>query len=217
MDSRKAQIEGKLKEIFSEATAAASKAEAPLRRSVRNKNSVRSVVGDTVAVGDNNVIVINQAPARPRVVAKVEPGAEHISDVQAAKLHELVGQIVDLEAKIKKRPTTFKAVWTSLNSHCKVPSYRLIPSANYSRAEKYLRMWIGRITSAASAPRKTGAEWRKRQYAYIFTNVKQLALSDKLNKLLTAAYGVESVSNLSDDDLRKVYQSVAAWKRAGRG
>lgn len=216
MDSRKAQIEGKLKQIVSEARAEASKTEASPRR--RNKNSIKSVVGDTVAIGDNNVIVIHHVPPpRPRVVAKVEPGEEHISDAQAAKLHELVGQIVDLEAKLKKNPTTFKTVWASLNSHCKVPSYRLIPLKSYPKAEKYLRTWIGRITSAASAPKKAGPEWRKRQYAYIFTNVKQLGLSDRLSKLLADDYGVSSVSELSDSDLRKVYQRVAGWKRAGKG
>lgn len=215
MDSRKAQIEGKLKEIFSEAKAVVGKADAPTRLT-RNKNTVGSVVGDTVAVGDNNIIHVHQAPARPRVIAKVEPGDEHISDAQAAKLHELVSQIVDLEAKLKKRPTTFKAVWIGLNSHCKVPSYRLIPLRSYPKAEKYLRTWIGRITSAASAPKKAGPDWRKRQYAYIFTNVKQLGLSDRLNAMLAEDFGVASVSDLQDAALRKVYQRVAGWKRAAK-
>ncbi|MGC6358401.1 ORF6C domain-containing protein, partial [Pasteurella multocida] len=64
---------------------------------------------------------------------------KHISEKMARKLHDLVDEIVKLEQQLKQKPKSYQAVWSTLNRHCKVTSYRLIPLEMYEKAELYLR------------------------------------------------------------------------------
>lgn len=98
----------------------------------------------------------------------------------------------------------------------KASSYHLIRAEHYESATKFLRTWIGRLSSAKSAPRKD-PDWRKRKYAYINVNVKQLGAADKLAGLLSEQHQVDSLGKLSDDALAAVYQVVANWKRQAGG
>lgn len=146
--------------------------------------------------------------------AEVKPGDEHISQEQAAKLTELVNEVVDLEAKLKKNPKTHRAVWGSLNAHMGVTRYLLIPFDGFSKAEKYLRQWIGRLTSMASAPVKDGDAWRKRKYAYIKINSKDDP--EALNKYIKRSFKAESLTELSNEQLEQTYRYVAGKKKDGR-
>lgn len=159
--------------------------------------------------------VIHTTKLVKKVIAEVKPGDEHIGDSQARVLMDLVEEIVKEEAKHKKVPKTHRAVWAALNSHCGVTRYRLIAVANFEKAEKYLRQWIGRLNSAASAPKTDNHAWRTRKYAYIKINTKDDP--DKLNRHLTTKYEASTLVDLSDEDLEKVYRTVAGWKRAGAG
>lgn len=155
-----------------------------------------------------------EAPARPRIKVVVQPGPEHISDQQRATLKALVDDIVKAEI-IKRTPKTHATVWSALNKKLRAPSYHLIRAVDYARAETYLRQWIGRLSAAKSAPSKI-QDWRKRKYAYIHTNVKQIDAEPRLRALLVEEYGGDSLTILSDAQLTAVYQRVAGWKRAGR-
>lgn len=148
-----------------------------------------------------------------RTTAEVKPGDEHISENQAAKLTALVQEIVELEAKLKKTPKGFRAVWSALNAHCSVTRYLLIAAEDYDKAEKYLRQWIGRLNSMASAPVADNDTWRKRRYAYIKINTKD----DEawLTAYLRKNFKVESLTEISDDDLDRTYRAVASRKRKG--
>jgi hypothetical protein len=97
----------------------------------------------------------------------------------------------------------------------RTPSYHLIRAEDYTRAETFLRQWIGRLSSMKSAPTKL-PDWRRRKYAYIHANVKQLDAEARLRALLHDGYGVDTLVALDDAQLAAVYQSVAGWKRAGR-
>lgn len=145
--------------------------------------------------------------------AEVKPGDQHISEGQAAKLTALVQEIVELEAKLKKNPKTYRSVWGALNAHCGVTRYLLIAAADYDRAEKYLRQWIGRLNSMASAPVADNDAWRKRRYAYIKINTKddEAWLTAYLRKNFKAV----SLTEISDDNLDRTYRAVAARKRKG--
>jgi transcriptional regulator with XRE-family HTH domain len=146
--------------------------------------------------------------------AEVKPGDEHISEGQAAKLTELVNEIVEIEAKLKKAPKTHRAVWGALNAHMGVTRYRLIPLIGFEKAEKYLRQWIGRLNSMASAPTKDGDAWRKRKYAYIKINSKDDPSS--IDLYIARNFKATSLTELSNDELEQVYRYVAGRKR-GRG
>jgi len=165
-------------------------------------------------VGVLNGDLVYQAPAAPRIKVVVQPGPQHISETQRARLKGLVDDIVKAEA-LRRHPKTHAAVWKALNAKVKTPSYHLIRAEDYARAETFLRQWIGRLSAMKSAPKKL-PDWRKRKYAYIHTSVKQMGAAARLEALLADRYGVESLKNLSDTDLAAAYQVVAGWKRVER-
>lgn len=170
--------------------------------------------GDIVT---NNIVHIHHhqatgqtAVAKPKIV--IQPGPEHIGDTQRAALKALVDDVVKLEAVARRAPKGHASVWGALNKRMKASSYHLIMASDYPRAEKFLREWIGRLSSTKSAVKKD-PEWRKRKYAYIFTNVKMLGRQQALNQLLQERYSAESVKDIADEQLAAVYQVVAGWKR----
>lgn len=155
--------------------------------------------------------VINTARHVTRTIAKVTPGEEHITEKQASDLTALVDTVVETEAKLKKAPKTHRAVWAALNRHCGVTSYRLIPLADFEKAKKYLHQWLGRLNAMPSAPVKDGDSWRKRQYAYIKINSKDFP--EAVEAYLRKNFKAGSLTELSDEDLKRTYQYVASKKR----
>lgn len=159
----------------------------------------------------NGGTVINTARHVTRTIAKVTPGEEHITEKQASDLTALVDTVVETEAKLKKAPKTHRAVWAALNRHCGVTSYRLIPLADFEKAKKYLHQWLGRLNAMPSAPVKDGDSWRKRQYAYIKINSKDFP--EAVEAYLRKNFKASSLTELSDEDLKRTYQYVASKKR----
>lgn len=150
---------------------------------------------------------------QPVVKVVVPTGPEHITEEQRLKLKALVDEVVRLEKLVKRAPKHYGAVWKAVCGKVRASQMKLILVENYSKAEQFLREWIGRLSSTKSAPKKD-PEWRKRRYAYIFTNIKQLGAGEQLNRHLQAKFGAASLKDLPDDDLSTVYQTVASWKRA---
>jgi len=175
------------------------------------KDSSVSVNGDGNIVGNGNIMVKTEKIVhRPRVT--VTPGIGCITSEQGAILYRLVHEIGALEAIARKKPQHFGSIWGAVNTLCGVSAYKEIPSEKFSKAEKYLRQWLGRLSSTKTA-KKSDPGWRRRKLAYIHTNVKQLNCDDKLRALLRDRYGVESLTEISDDDLSAVYSTVASWKQ----
>lgn len=81
-----------------------------------------------------------------------------------------------------------------------------------TKAETYLRKWIGRLISAKSAPKKIGNSWRKGKYSYIHTNVKQFGLEVWFREYLQERYCVGGLTELSDDQLKNLYNTIARKK-----
>lgn len=189
-----------------------------------------AICGDVAAVFEDNhgTVNINQSftthdqlhvhlpPAvpKPKVRIVIQPGPDCIGDAEKAKLKELVAEVVRLESLIKRTPRSFGSVWAAVNAKVKASSYHLIQQANYPKAEKFLREWIGRLSSAKSAPTKD-PNWRNRKYTYIFTNVRQLGAMEILRQRLEQRFGSGSLKDLPDDDLEAVYRLVAEWKKVG--
>ena len=172
---------------------------------------------DQVIIGSGNIqagrdLTVKTEKILQRTTAITKPGLEHIADDQAFVLKGLVEEIVTLEAKLRKSPKSYGAVYGGMNKHVGATSYRLIKIERFEKAEKYLRQWIGRLSSAKSAPKKD-KNWRNRKYSYIHTNIKQLGLEPRLREHLAKRFGVESLKELNDDDLASVYTLVAGWKK----
>ena len=153
------------------------------------------------------------APVRLQTKVVVPHGPQHISDDQAALLSRLVREIVELEKRQKQKPKGFQAVWLGVNAHCRVTQYRLIPAESFEKAEKYLRQWIGRLNSMASAPVADNDAWRKRRYAYIKINTKGDEGSAWLATYLTRTFGKTTLTDLDDPGLDRTYRAVASRKR----
>jgi hypothetical protein len=170
-----------------------------------------------VVIGDNgtvNNITAEKVVHRPKVT--VVPGHVVITEEQAVIIRSLVREIGDLEKALKTKPKSYAAIQNAANNKGGVTQYRLIPLEKFPVVEKYLRQWIGRLTGAKSAPKKLTTDWRKRQYAYIKTNVIKMGLEKKLDEYLNDRFQVDSISDLSDDDLRKTYLAVAGWKQGAK-
>lgn len=185
----------------------------PPTASLRDSASA-NVVG-TVHSGAT-VHQINTQRHVTRTIAEVKPGEQHITDEQARKLMDLVNAIVETEAKLKTEPKTHRAVWASLNSHCKVTKYRLIKLEDFERAHKYLAQWLGRLNAMPSAPVKDGDAWRKRHYAYIKINSKSPEDEVAVAGYMKRSFGAASLSELSNDELEQVYRYVAGRRAAAR-
>lgn len=166
-----------------------------------------------VAIGANHGTVINTAKHVTRTIAKVTPGEEHITEKQASDLIALVDTVVETEQKLKQAPKTHRAVWAALNRHCEVTSYRLIPLGEFERARKYLHQWLGRLNAMPSAPVKNGDALRKRQYAYIKINSKDFP--EAVDQYIHKNFKASSLTELSDEDLKRTYQYVAGRKKKG--
>ena len=164
--------------------------------------------GNIVAGGD--VHVFQSAPKVPRPTVVTNPGVEHISTEQRAKLKALVDEIVETEARLKQRPRKHSSVWSALNKHCGAPSYSLIASGHFEKARTYLNSTLGRLNSMASAPVKNGDEWRSRKYKYIKINAKSPADSAALTAYIKTNFGADSLTELSNDELERAYRYVAS-------
>lgn len=187
----------------------ATKANTPEQSISVNSGSSANVVqfaqsGANIKFGDT----VHTQKHTTKVTAEVKPCVDHISETQAAALHRLVKEVVDLESKYRQNPASFKSVWAALNSHCGVTRYRLIPNNYYDKAEKYLRQWIGRLSSQKRAIGDD--ETRKRKYAYIKINTQSDSawLATYLNR-----FNATSLTELDDEQLLKTYRAVAARKR----
>ena len=201
-------IKGKIVELMRSGTTPNSSP--PARHNIRVQGT-----GNIVAFGD--VHVFQPAPKAPRPLVITKPGVEHISIGQRAKLMALVNQIVETEAKLKKRPRSHSAVWGPLKPHCGVTSYHLIPSERFEKARKYLNTALGRLNAMPSAPVKNGDAWRRNKYAYIKINSKDPLDAAALSDYIKTNFAADSISELANDELERAYRYIASRRRKAHG
>ena len=171
-------------------------------------NSIIAGRGSTI----NNISTTHHTT---KTIAQVKPGIEHISDNEAFMLQQLVGQVVEHEKCLKKRPRNHRSVWSALNRYMKVPSYRLIKRQEFNKAEKYLRTTIGRLNSLESAKSKLPTnDWRNRKYRYIHASFTEYPeLEDWFSSHIEKKYNTINKSDLSDEQLEHAYTSLSNKKR----
>ncbi|STZ07184.1 Helix-turn-helix domain [Moraxella caprae] len=174
-------------------------------------NNIQGGVSGVLAGAGSTVHQVNTQKHITKTVAEVKPGIEHITDEQRANLKRLVDEVVELEQKYRTAQSAkgHQAVWASLNKKMKVPKYSLIPLDKYETARKHLQSWIGRLSDTKTAKKTDTDAVRKRQYAYIHTNIKKLGLDDWYRNYLQERHGVTSSTELDDVRLKQAYQAVA--------
>lgn len=180
----------------------------------------QSVSGEISGVGiansGANIHIINTPKNITKIDAKTTPGEDHISVEQRQILIELVNKVVEIEGLLKKKPRSHRAVWSALNSHCRVSSYKLIAIEDFEKARKYLHQWLGRLNSSKSAPVKDGDNWRKRHYAYIKINTKDGVDEAAFNAYMQRNFKSSSLRELSNDELERAYKYVAGRRNKRR-
>lgn len=169
-----------------------------------------TISGNGNVVGNSNT-VINTTTYRPKIRIDYHPDERHITPEQAAILKRLVGEIVETERYVKQIPKSYGAVYSALNQHFKVITYILIAREDYDLAERYLRCWLGRLSSARSAPKKD-THWRERRRKYIFANTKG-ALDAQRRTCMMERFGTDAFTALDDSQVEQLYRIVASWKR----
>ena len=191
----------------------------PLDDSIIDSQTLDSLsvsnAGDNFGIIAGRDVIINQELSRPPKVKAVVPvGPEHITNEQRVLLKNLVADVVRLESIARREPKSFASVWSSLNKKCKASEYKLILRKDFPKAEKYLREWIGRLSSTKTAQRKD-VDWRKRKYNYIHTNCKQFGLGPKMREFIRQRFQTDSQSltELDNEQLTVVYNAVARWKK----
>lgn len=168
-----------------------------------------------VAGGDiHNYGPVVIAPPGSKIKIVIKPGPEHIDQKKAATLKLLVTEIARLEALLNGKKKSYAAVWHALNARLRVTSYHLIQNQDFPRAEKYLREWIGRLSSKPGAA-ANDPNWRNRKFTYIFTNVRLLSADAELRHYMQTNHKIESLRKLDDYGLEKLYRVVAGWKKVG--
>lgn len=175
-----------------------------------------NVTGIGFAGPGARVSIVNTQKHVTNVKAETTPGAEHITVEQRADLKALVDKVVETEQAISRKPKSHRAVWGALNAHCGVPSYSLIRLGDFEKARKYLHQWLGRLSSAASAPVKDGDNWRKRHYAYIKINTKEPEAAAALEAYMMRNFGAKGLTELANDELERVYRYVASRRNRRR-
>lgn len=177
--------------------------------SIRNK--VKGNVQNSVLAGDGATVTqINTQKHITRTKAEVKPGINEITTEQARTLQDKVNEVVEWEGRVRQSPKTHRAVWSALNRHCGVATYREIKLQDYEKAYTYLSKWLGRLRSSAKAksPANNGS-WRKACYAAIHAKIKEKNIEAWYRAMLQEKYGVTSSTALSDENLKTVYRSVS--------
>lgn len=136
-----------------------------------------------------------------------------LTEEQAAILKEIVDEIVTLEKLLKQKPKTYAGVWGALKRKFKVGYYRKIPEDRFEEAKSYLKQWIGRLERQKKAP-NSDPDFRKKKYTAINTvTKKELGWSKEyLTNYIFAEFKVESLKDLSDSALTKLYNRVMNMK-----
>lgn len=155
------------------------------------------VEGTGNVVGNNNVVVIVQAPA-----------STGLSEAHKATLDQLVDEIVFHESIKRGKP--YKAQSIRLHMRKALDLSPRLLEADFERMERYLRGWLARVAQAQPDPGHDD-KWRKRRVARILAISKESGRGRQLEQLLATAYGAAILIELGDDQLNEVFRLVSLW------
>lgn len=145
-----------------------------------------------------------------------QPG--DLTEAQAAKILELVNEIVDLEKTVKKNAKTHAAILGSLKKYFKVAYYRKIGEENFDKAITYLQQWRGRLQKSKKFPKLDEDTFRKDRYKQIHTIARNELkwTKDNLDDYIYDRFNVASIKELSNKDLEQLYNVIHGLKRKNK-
>lgn len=172
--------------------------------------------GDGVDVGQvaggnihNVTYKTEKVDQRPRVT--VVPGVEVISETQKRRLLDLRDKWIEKNNEVRKTKLTHAGAQTAINKKAGVTSYHLIPLDKFTTVEKYIQQQIGRLNNTATAKKKSPS-WANDRKKGIQARCNQLGIQDWRKDYMRKTFGKESMTELTDDELQKLYQAVMSKK-----
>lgn len=182
-------------------------------------NSSQQINGDVGIIGDGatgNVIIqnlhINSGQRTRQTIPPVIPEGS-ISEAQAARLKELIGEWVTTHNQIKKRELTHQSAWLKLNGRIRVATYRATPASKFAEQETWLLQQAAILRSMASAPAKDDS-WRADKIKAIKTRAtRTLGDGDIYKPYIKKNFGVNSLTELANDQLQRTYTYVFGKKK----
>ncbi|WP_416053092.1 ORF6C domain-containing protein [Cupriavidus basilensis] len=169
---------------------------------------VLNVSGGVVYFGDGQTIN-NVYTVKPKITV-VQTGLGVVDASQKARLLELRDQIAGVSRAIEGQTVSPATIMRKLNAHMNVNSYAEIPSDKFDRAESYLVRWRGRLDGMPGANHSQG--WRDRRVRAIHARCKELGCDQWRINYMRKAWGKESLIDLPDDQLEKMYLAVMRRK-----
>jgi hypothetical protein len=170
-------------------------------------------------IGDKNILagrdIIHTKKVIQKVVVEVKPGDEHITDAQAASLHEKIQELVDLHNLVKHLQVTKAHFWSRLNRYCHVPKYRLIKEADFYKAIRWCNQQLAILSGTKTAQKKDPDKLRNRQISFIQINIKQLGIESNYRNYLQNTFHKISTGELDPAELKRAYNWVATQKKRG--
>ena len=167
---------------------------------VGNNNTVNQVTGT-----QNNITTQKHIT---KTVVEISPDDNRIEEEQKATLLDLVNKIVAKEQEVKRKPKTHRAVWSSLNAHCQVSTYKLIAKDDFEKAKMFLRKWLGNLNNTATSKRNNPTAYRNNQYSTIHAKIKELGLEEWYRDTLKSKFGVDSSTELDEVEMKKLVTMV---------
>lgn len=173
----------------------------------------KATVGVGVVSGDFYGNVYQNTTVKKTFKYTYQPG--DLTEAQAARLQQLVEEIVNLENTAKRAPRSYAAVWNALKKKFKVAYYRKIREEDFEKAEAYLKIWKGRLMSSRQVRKKDNDLYRKERYKGIFTvATKELGWRKAdVDNFIFEEYGRRSIRDLTDEELERLYKKVFQMKR----
>jgi hypothetical protein len=179
----------------------------PVEPTVINGDGAQVINGDISITNNNTTYQVGSAP-RPKIIVKTGDGV--IDAAQKRRLLELRDSVVEASAAGAK-PKTPGGVMLGLNRYMKVNTYAEILATDFDRAVKWLTRQRAIKTSLPSAKKKL-PNWRNGRIKAIHSRCKERGWEAWRIAHMLKTFGKESMIDLSDDELEKLYRTVMGKK-----
>ncbi|TDQ40999.1 ORF6C domain-containing protein [Tepidicella xavieri] len=189
-------------------------AQPPKKRRAAPRKLAQSVRidGSHNIVGDGNTVIHAHAV---RQINRIDPTKGELTEAQKSKLTELLNAWISAHntIRVRAKPLTHAAAWSSFKRKFQVTSYHYLPSARYEEALQWLMQKRAQIDGMKTAPMRDPA-WRARQIAYIKARCKnQLGDERCYQPYIERTFGKTSLSDLDEAELART-KSYIAHKKA---
>lgn len=172
--------------------------------------------GNNLQVGINNGQIIQTKKVK-KVTEVLHDASHHITDAQALQIRLKITDIAEMVATNKGNiGSMIKKEYNAFYNEFGCTSYKLLPAEQFDKAI----LWLNKRTAyhgKKNLRHGNTDEWRKKQYTAIYARIKGLNMSKEdllifAEQKLELKTSLESIKDLSDTRLQKLYKFIIAMK-----